>query len=236
MVLCMIPASFAATVSSRENISNKTYDIVVLDWNNKTNGTGAQLGDAQDANSVSVEYNYEDLDEDVTGMFTEDYKMALVRVEGFREDLTDAEVTIDGKKIEVNELAAYDVQTGYLDRGDEGWVIFPIRLTKNGFSDTYLVELTGTYTVQDGDDTKKEVTYTETAEISVICENTAAYKNAKTAYISSISSNSPLYMDAYIVGDRIYFDFFGEKDFVRDQWFGHTVDITFADSNHDAFD
>ena len=112
MVLCMIPASFAATVSSRENISNKTYDIVVLDWNNKTNGTGAQLGDAQDANSVSVEYNYEDLDEDVTGMFTEDYKMALVRVEGFRKDLTDAEVTIDGKKIEVNDLAAYGVQIG----------------------------------------------------------------------------------------------------------------------------
>ena len=68
-------------------------------------------------------------------------------------------------------------------------------------------------------------------------ENTASYKNAKTAYITSISSNSPLYMDAYIVGDRIYFDFYGDlTDADTTDWVDHTVDIAFADNNHDAFD
>ena len=38
------------------------------------------------------------------------------------------------------------------------------------------------------------------------------------------------------MGDRIYFDFYGDLEDNYQNWVDPTVDIAFADNNHDAFD
>ncbi len=208
MVLCMIPAAFAATT---QVITDKNYsNITVVDAE-----SNAKLGEATDANSVTAKYDYEAIKAVVTGKFTEDKKMALVKVDGF-ESFTDiTSVTVDGKDLKVNELAAYYSQVGF--KGN--MVTFPVELTKAGYTDSYLITVKGKIGA---------VETTETAKISVTLKNTADYKNAKTAVIKSISSNQKD-MDAYIVGSKIYLDL-AEKDEATGLY-GKTVDITFGDEN-----
>lgn len=210
MVLCMIPAAFAATT---QVITDKNYNITVVDAESNT-----KLGDATNANSVTAKYDYEAIKTVVTGKFTEDKKMALVKVSGF-ESLTEVtSVTVDGKDLKVNELAAYYNQVNY--KGDT--VTFPVELTKSGYTDSFVISVKGKTSATNGIET------TETAKISVTMKNTADYKNAKTAVIKSISSNQKD-MDAYIVGSKIYLDL-AEKDEATGLY-GKTVDITFGDEN-----
>lgn len=208
MVLCMIPAAFAATT---QVITDKNYsNITVVDAE-----SNAKLGEATNANSVTAKYDYEAIKAVVTGKFTEDKKMALVKVDGF-ESFTDiTSVTVDGKDLKVNELAAYYSQVGF--KGN--MVTFPVELTKAGYTDSYVITVKGKIGA---------VETTETAKISVTLKNTADYKNAKTAVIKSISSNQKD-MDAYIVGSKIYLDL-AEKDEATGLN-GKTVDITFGDEN-----
>ena len=221
MVLCMIPVSFADTTTNK-TIADKSYDIKVYSWKDGV-GTDKELGSKDNTNSVTAEYNYEQEDEDLTGKFTEDRKMALVRVEGFDVDLSkNAEVYIDGKKLQVNDLANYDNQIGFFTQNGKGIVIFPIELTKSGYTETFLIEVT---------DEVNNVNLKETAKVSVKLENTAEYKNAKTATISKIESTKRKVMDAYIVGSKIYFDYVGEASDDSD-----IVEITFKDNTGDLFD
>ena len=208
MVLCMIPAAFAATT---QVITDKNYStITVVDAE-----SNAKLGEATNANSVTAKYDYEAIKAVVTGKFTEDKKMALVKVNGFESFSDITSVTVDGKDLKVNELAAYYSQVGF----NGNMVTFPVELTKAGYTDSYLITVKGKIGA---------VETTETAKISVTLKNTADYKNAKTAVIKSISSNQKD-MDAYIVGSKIYLDL-AEKDEATGLY-GKTVDITFGDEN-----
>ena len=210
MVLCMIPAAFAATT---QVITDKNYNITVVDAESNT-----KLGEATNANSVTAKYDYEAIKTVVTGKFTEDKKMALVKVSGF-ESLTEVtSVTVDGKDLKVNELAAYYNQVNY----NGNTVTFPVELTKSGYTESFVISVKGKTSATNGIET------TETAKISVTLKNTADYKNAKTAVIKSISSNQKD-MDAYIVGSKIYLDL-AEKDEATGLY-GKTVDITFGDEN-----
>ena len=208
MVLCMIPAAFAATT---QVITDKNYsNITVVDAE-----SNAKLGEATNANSVTAKYDYEAIKAVVTGKFTEDKKMALVKVDGFEAFTDITSVTVDGKDLKVNELAAYYSQVGF--KGN--MVTFPVELTKAGYTDSYVITVKGKIGA---------VETTETAKVSVTLKNSAEYKNAKTAVIKSISSNQKD-MDAYIVGSKIYLDL-SEKDEATGLN-GKTVDITFGDEN-----
>lgn len=207
MVLCMIPAAFAATT---QVITDKNYNITVVDAESNT-----KLGEASNANSVTAKYDYEAIKTVVTGKFTEDKKMALVKVNGFESFSDITSVTVDGKDLKVNELAAYYSQVGF----NGNTVTFPVELTKAGYTDSYLITVKGKIGA---------VETTETAKVSVTLKNSADYKNAKTAVIKSISSNQDE-MDAYIVGSKIYLDL-SENDEATGLY-GKTVDITFGDEN-----
>ena len=208
MVLCMIPAAFAATT---QVITDKNYsNITVVDAE-----SNAKLGEATNANSVTAKYDYEAIKAVVTGKFTEDKKMALVKVDGFESFTEVTSVTVDGKDLKVNELAAYYSQVGF--KGN--MVTFPVELTKAGYTDSYVITVKGKIGA---------VETTETAKVSVTLKNSADYKNAKTAVIKSISSNQKE-MDAYIVGSKIYLDLV-ESDKATGLN-GKTVDITFGDEN-----
>lgn len=207
MVLCMIPAAFAATT---QVITDKNYSITVVDAE-----SNAKLGEANNANSVTAKYDYEAIKAVVTGKFTEDKKMALVKVNGFESFTEITSVTVDGKDLKVNELAAYYSQVGF----NGNMVTFPVELTKAGYTDSYVITVKGKIGA---------VETTETAKVSVTLKNSAEYKNAKTAVIKSISSKQKD-MDAYIVGSKIYLDL-AEKDEATGLY-GKTVDITFGDEN-----
>lgn len=207
MVLCMIPAMSADTTTTK-TVSDKNYTLVV-----KSVGTASgDAATATKANSITFNYNYEKEDADVTGKFTEDTKMAYVTIKGLDKDLVhDVVVTIDGKKLDSSIPGV-----GF----SAGEVSFPVELTKAGYSDTYLVQITGK-------NADKSVTVTETAKVSVKLVNIAAYKDAKTATITNIASDKKT-VDAYIVGSKIYLDYVGAAA-------GTTIDLTFADENGKAF-
>ena len=104
---------------------------------------------------------------------------------------------------------------------------FPVELTKSGYTESFLIEVTGE---------KGDVQIKETAKISLRLENTAEYKNAKTATISKIESTDKQLFDAYIVGSKIYLDFVGKKADVNSTNFVEKLEITFKDNNGDLFD
>jgi len=230
MVLCMIPAAFAATTT----IQGDGYNLVVWSWD-EGKLSSSPLGDEDSGNSVSAEYNYEDEDEDITGQFTENKKMAILEIKGWDSRIAtandaDITVTVDGKKLEVNRYSEYG-EIDLIGWSEHDSVYMPLELTKAGYTDTYYVEVKAKI----GDDT-----IIETAKISVRLENTAAYKNSKTAYITNIESQDRV-LDAYIVGDKMYFDFVGNATIYdpvgwENREYSETVKITFADNNHDAFD
>ena len=116
MVLCMIPASFADTVfTGNMNVVGTSYTITVYSWEHDQNSAVVldKLNEKSGVTSITAEYNYENQDEDFTGKFTEDTKMAIVKVKGFNEafaggagkEVTNREITVDGKNLEANELA-----------------------------------------------------------------------------------------------------------------------------------
>ena len=215
MVLCMIPAAFAATT---QVITDKNYNIKVYPANSST-----VLGEATNANSVTAKYDYEKIDSVVTGKFTEDKKMAIVEVGGFAAFDSVTSVTVDGKDLQVNDSADYANAIGWKKTVDnKAAVVFPVELTKAGYTDSYLITVKGKV----GD-----VEITETAKISLTLKNGADYKTAKTATITGVSTDKKA-LDAYIVGSKIYLDF------VANNPSGTTdeqIKLTFADENGAKF-
>lgn len=214
MVLCMIPA-MSAVVTETKTITDKSYAIAAASKGPTVSGKAA-YNTATNANSIELKYDFEDEKVDATGRFTEDTKMAEIMVTGFDGDFTsNAAVTIDGKKLD----------NAFAGNTAGGVVVFPVELTKAGYSDTFLIQVT---------ETKDGKTMTETAKISVKLVNTAAYKDAKTAYITDIGASDNT-IDAYIVGSKIYLDFVNSKAAVGTGYSTTTVKFTFADENKAAF-
>lgn len=213
MVLCMIPAMSAETYTVK-TVADKNYTLQVESVGTPS-GAAAQ---AEKANSITFSYNFEEEDADATGKWTENTKMALVTIAGLDADLAkDVTVTIDGKKLDSSIAGVGFAKDAHLVR-------FPIELTKAGYTDTYLVQLTGKNDAGD-------VVITETAKVSVKLVNTAAYKDAKTATIIDVAEvdDEQLY-DAYIVGSRIYLDYL---TLATDET--APVKLTFGDENGKAF-
>lgn len=217
MVLCMIPAAFAATT---ETITDKSYNLAI-----KVVGASTNLKEASKTNSITAEYKYGELTAIETGKFSEKKVMALVTVDGFVQGLTDTTTTIDGKKLDVT-APAYGSQCKY----DNGKVVFPIELTKAGYTDSFVITVTGKKNATAPD----EVVVTETAKISVKLVNTTEYKPAKTAAVTAIKSSDTKVMDAYIVGSKIYFDWANNAEGYKN-WAPETVKVTFVDENGAAF-
>ena len=216
MVLCMIPAAFAADVSGKQY----TITAYIVD----KDGNADYLTSDSDVNTLNLEYDYETIDEVTTGRYTRDAKIAIIQVKGLDSDFkkaSDITVKVDGEKLEVNDYAVYDQHCGI--SSDATAIAFPVELTKSGYTDTFLLEISGKLS-----DNK---TITETAKISLRLENTSEYKNAKTATISKIESTNRQVLDAYIVGSKIYLDFVDEYEAVED-----AIEITFKDNNGDLFD
>lgn len=223
MVLCMIPAAFAAQTKT---ITDKSYDLKVESYGPMDKGNPS-TANASKANSITFKYNYEEEGVDVTGKFTEDKKMALVTVAGFDADLgtltaSEVTVTVDGKDLQVNDSAAYAGSIGWKSVDNKAAVVFPVELTKAGYTDSYVITVKGKV----GD-----VEITETAKISLTLKNGADYKTAKTATITGVSTDKKA-LDAYIVGSKIYLDF------VANNPSGTTdeqIKLTFADENGAKF-
>lgn len=221
MVLCMIPAAFAATTT--QVVTDKNYDITVLAVNK--DGTLKGLNNKPKVNSITAEYNFEELDSVGTGKFSDEKKMALIEVEGFSKFENGATVTIDGKKLDVTS----DVYGTKCQYNGGTMVTFPVELTKAGYTDSFVIMVQGK--VGTGNNA---IDTTETAKISVTLKNTSAYKAGKTATVTAVKSSNTKIMDAYIVGSKIYFDWATDAA-TYNNWAKETVEVTFADENGAAF-
>ena len=234
MVLCMIPATFAA------DFSGKSYDISMFAVGTDGQPVG-RTETADNANSITFEYPYEGdtIPTVETGKYTTSRKMAIVKVSGFTQFKSIDEITVNGEKLEVNERADYKdiVNHSKVALTESPSVLFfPVELTKAGYTDTYVINVTGKVDINED-----EITLTESAKISVKLVNTSEYKNAKTATISTIKTTDKEVLDTYIVGSRIYLDFVKgtEKNQgagVLDDEYDDILKITFKDNNGDLFD
>ena len=217
MVLCMIPAAFAGTTKT---ISDKSYILTA-----ESAGKVKTVASSASGNTVTVKYNYEEEDVDQTGKFTEDKKMALVTVTGFDPSLTvvdPEDILVDGKVLSSNSYAAYESKVGF--DAVKGAVTFPVELTKAGYTDSYVITVKGKASAS------SDEVITEIAKVSVKLVNTAAYKTAKTASIVSVESDDTKWMNAYIVGSKLYLDYVSEPAGTS-----RKVEVNFADENGAKF-
>ncbi len=218
----LLTSCVTAMADSTETISGKSYIVGAYEIEDGGNENSDPLAYDKDVNSLTVEYDYETMDEVTTGRYSEDAKMIMIYVEGFDTGkLTgDISITIDGKDFDADDLvgAEYQDRMGY--DADAGILRFPVEATKSGYSDTYVIEIES----DDGDGN----TVTETARITLRLENESEYKNAETATISRISGDG---VDAYIVGSKIYLDYASSN--ADDD---ALLTITFRDENGDLFD
>ena len=218
----LLTSCVTAMADSTETISGKSYTVGAYEIEDGGHEDSDPLAYDTDVNSLTVEYDYETMDEVTTGRYSEDAKMIMIYVEGFDTGkLTgDISITIDGKDFDADDLvgAEYQDRMGY--DADAGILRFPVEATKSGYSDTYVIEIES----DDGDGN----TVTETARITLRLENESEYKNAETATISRISGDG---VDAYIVGSRIYLDYASSS--TDDD---ALLTITFRDENGDLFD
>ena len=218
----LLTSCVTAMADSTETISGKSYTVGAYEIEDGGDENSDPLAYDTDVNSLTVEYDYETMDEVTTGRYSEDAKMIMIYVEGFDTGkLTgDISISIDGKDFDVDDLvgAEYQDRMGY--DADEGILRFPVEATKSGYSDTYVIEIES----DDGDGN----TVTETAKITLRLENGSEYKNGETATISRISGDG---VDAYIVGSRIYLDYASSN--ADDD---ALLTITFRDENGDLFD
>ena len=218
----LLTSCVTAMADSTETISGKSYTVGAYEIEDGGNENSDPLAFDTDVNSLTVEYDYETMDEVTTGRYSEDAKMIMIYVEGFDTSklIGDISITIDGKDFDADDLvgAEYQDRMGY--DADEGILRFPVEATKSGYSDTYVIEIES----DDGDSN----TVTETARITLRLENESEYKNGETATISRISGDG---VDAYIVGSRIYLDYASSS--TDDD---ALLTITFRDENGDLFD
>ena len=218
----LLTSCVTAMADSTETISGKSYTVGAYEIEDGGHENSDPLAYDKDVNSLTVEYDYETMDEVTTGRYSEDAKMIMIYVEGFDTGkLTgDISITIDGKDFDADDLAGAEYQDRMGYDADEGILRFPVEATKSGYSDTYVIEIES----DDGDGN----TVTETARITLRLENESEYKNAETATISRISGDG---VDAYIVGSRIYLDYASSS--TDDD---ALLTITFRDENGDLFD
>ena len=218
----LLTSCVTAMADSTETISGKSYIVGAYEIEDGGHENSDPLAFDSDVNSLTVEYDYETMDEVTTGRYSEDAKMIMIYVEGFDTGkLTgDISITIDGKDFDADDLVGADYQDRMGYDADEGILRFPVEATKSGYTDTYVIEIES----DDGDGN----TVTETARITLRLENESEYKNAETATISRISGDG---VDAYIVGSRIY------PDYASSSTDGDALlTITFRDENGDLFD
>ena len=202
MVLAMIPAMSAHTTEYK-TITDKSYYLTI----NEVGAAGHVQTYPAVANSITYEYDWNAVEADETGRYTEPVAMAEVTVEGWDTEFTGSadKVTVDGKVLTAGMVG--------------GAVTFPVELTKAGYTDTFVI--TATKTVGDK-------LITETAKVSIVLKNIGSEPKAtKTAVITNIVSKTDD-MSAYIVGSKIYFDFINKEGLA-------TALITFADENGKAF-
>ena len=218
----LLTSCVTAMADSTETISGKSYTVGAYEIEDGGHENSDPLAFDSDVNSLTVEYDYETMDEVTTSRYSEDAKMIMIYVEGFDTGkLTgDISITIDGKDFDADDLVGADYQDRMGYDADEGILRFPVEATKSGYSDTYVIEIES----DDGDGN----TVTETARITLRLENESEYKNAETATISRISGDG---VDAYIVGSRIYLDYASSS--TDDD---ALLTITFRDENGDLFD
>ena len=218
----LLTSCVTAMADSTETISGKSYIVGAYEIEDGGDENSDPLAYDTDVNSLTVEYDYETMDEVTTGRYSEDAKMIMIYVEGFDTGklIGDISITIDGKDFDADDLvgAEYQDRMGY--DADAGILRFPVEATKSGYSDTYVIEIES----DDGDGN----TVTETARITLRLENESEYKNAETATISRISGDG---VDAYIVGSKIYLDYASSS---TDN--NALLTITFRDENGDLFD
>ena len=218
----LLTSCVTAMADSTETISGKSYTVGAYEIEDGGHENSDPLAYDKDVNSLTVEYDYETMDEVTTGRYSEDAKMIMIYVEGFDTGklIGDISITIDGKDFDADDLvgAEYQDRMGY--DADAGILRFPVEATKSGYSDTYVIEIES----DDGDGN----TVTETARITLRLENESEYKNGETATISRISGDG---VDAYIVGSRIYLDY-ASSSTDGDA----LLTITFRDENGDLFD
>lgn len=216
MVLCMIPAMGAESTTIK-TVTDKQYNLKVESVGSCEDKNGNTIAgssaSATKTNSITFEYNFEEELADETGRFTADTKMALVTIEGLDDGVygtvTDVAITVDGKVLDADK---------YFNK-TQGKLSFPVELTKAGYSDTYLVQISA----KAGD-----TVTTETAKVSVKFVNKAAYKDAKAATITNIVNDGGADASIYIVGSKLYIDYVGGKALT-------TAKITFANENGKAF-
>ena len=218
----LLTSCVTAMADSTETISGKSYIVGAYEIEDGGHENSDPLAYDKDVNSLTVEYDYETMDEVTTGRYSEDAKMIMIYVEGFDTGkLTgDISITIDGKDFDADDLVGADYQDRMGYDADEGILRFPVEATKSGYSDTYVIEIES----DDGDGN----TVTETARITLRLENESEYKNGETATISRISGDG---VDAYIVGSKIYLDYASSS--TDDD---ALLTITFRDENGDLFD
>ena len=206
MVLAMIPA-MSAHVTEYKTITDKSYTLAI----HAVGGdavTDANNGFTSLGNSVTLKYDWNDIKADETGRYTEDVAMANVHVLGWDDEFAGetTSVTVDGKVLTAGMTA--------------DTVIFPVELTKAGYTDTFVI--TATKTVGD-----KQIT--ETAKVTIKLVNTGLDLKEKTAVVTNIASKTDD-VAAYIVGDKIYLDYVATKDLPKAK-----IWVTFADENGKAF-
>ena len=218
----LLTSCVTAMADSTETISGKSYIVGAYEIEDGGNENSDPLAYDKDVNSLTVEYDYETMDEVTTGRYSEDAKMIMIYVEGFDTSklIGDISITIDGKDFDADDLVGADYQDRMGYDADEGILRFPVEATKSGYTDTYVIEIES----DDGDGN----TVTETARITLRLENESEYKNAETATISRISGDG---VDAYIVGSKIYLDYASSS--TDDD---ALLTITFRDENGDFFD
>lgn len=207
MVLAMIPAMSAHTTEYK-TVTDKSYTLEVISTNDNGKEAAPYGASATKANTVEFKYVWSDLKADTTGRYSDDVVMGQVKINGWDAELvagTTKSVTVDGKVL-VEDAA-------------DGWIVFPVELTKAGYTDTFVV----TVVAENGD---KQIT--ETAKVSIKLVNTETYKAEKTATISNIKAVDGTQLSAYIVGSKIYLDYV-------DNAAAAEVKITFADENGKAF-
>ena len=160
--------------------------------------------------------------------------MAMVSVTDLVGEFDDADsvkIYVDGKQLQVNEYAAYakwmEGTDGEISNGERvvEWdkFMFPIELSKSGYTDTMQI-------VVEGEDSDGD-TITEVIKLTLTMENTAEYRNEKSADIRKIETTNRFALNTYIVGNKIYIDYVNGVSNQKD-----VVKITFEDNNGDLFD
>ena len=207
LVLTLCPALSAA--STKQEISGKSYNIEVrsIDQVTSLNGKYTALETFKTTerkkNVRKIRFAYDETEEkaDITGRFTTDAKIALVRVDGFDSRLaaiTDPEqvvVTVNGQPISVDSGASYFDDVGWqnVHSGSYG-VVFPVELTREGGKATYEIQVTAESTLD-----KMPCLLTETAKIEVDLYNSHVYKTERSALIANIQGKN---VDVSIVNRR----------------------------------